>query len=106
MQKIRKGDKVIVIAGRDKGKQSVVISRTSDDYLLLEGVNVVKKHQKPNPSKGVLGGVVEKVMPIHRSNVSLFNSETGKADRVGIQVSGQGIRVRVYKSTGQEVKVQ
>lgn len=102
MNKIRKGDEVVVLAGKDKNKRGVVIARVSDDQLLVEGINVVKKHQKPNPMKGEVGGVVDKVMPIHQSNVSLFDKETGKPSRVAIQVV-DGKRVRVLKATGAQL---
>jgi len=105
MNKIRTGDQVIVIAGRDKGKRGVVSSRKDDSHVLVEGVNLVKKHTKPNPMKGVSGGIVEKTMPIHQSNVAIFNAVTGKADRVGIKSLSDGKRVRVYKSSGEEIKV-
>jgi large subunit ribosomal protein L24 len=84
MNKIRKGDEVIVLAGRDKGKRGKVALRKDDSHVLVEGVNLVKKHTKPNPMKGTTGGIVEKSMPIHQSNVAIFNTVTGKADRVGI----------------------
>lgn len=102
MNKIRKGDEVVVLAGKDKNKRGVVIARVSEDKLLVEGINVVKKHQKPNPMKGEVGGVVDKVMPIHQSNVSLFDKETGKPSRVAIQVV-DGKRVRVLKATGAQL---
>jgi len=102
MNKIRKGDEVVVLAGKDKNKRGVVIARVSDDQLLVEGINVVKKHQKPNPMKGEVGGVVDKVMPIHQSNVSLFDKETGKPSRVAVQVV-DGKRVRVLKATGAQL---
>ena len=105
MNKIRKGDEVIVLAGRDKGKRGKVTLRKDDSYLLLDGINLVKKHTKPNPLKGTVGGIVEKAMPIHQSNVAIFNSATGKADRVGIKMSADGRRVRVFKSSGEEIKV-
>lgn len=105
MNKIRTGDQIIVIAGRDKGKRGVVSSRKDDSHVLVDGVNLVKKHTKPNPMKGVSGGIVEKTMPIHQSNVAIFNVTTGKADRVGIKSLGDGKRVRVYKSSGEEIKV-
>ena len=105
MNKIRKGDEVIVLAGRDKGKRGKVTLRKDDSYLLLDGINLVKKHTKPNPLKGTIGGIVEKAMPIHQSNVAIFNSATGKADRVGIKMSADGKRVRVFKSSGEEIKV-
>jgi len=105
MNKIRKGDEVIVIAGRDKGKRGKISLRKDDSHVMVEGVNVVKKHSKPNPMKGVTGGIVEKTMPIHQSNVAIFNVATGKADRVGIKMLADGKRVRVYKSSGEEIKV-
>jgi large subunit ribosomal protein L24 len=104
MNKIRKGDEVIVIAGRDKGKRGKVLERKDDDRLVVEGINLAKKHTKPNPMKGTTGGIVEKAMPIHQSNVAIFNSATGKADRVGIKVDGDK-RTRVFKSSGEEIKV-
>ena len=104
MNKIRKGDEVIVIAGRDKGKRGKVILRKDDDHVVVEGINQVKKHTKPNPMKGSTGGIVDKVMPIHQSNVAIFNPATGKADRVGIKVDGNK-RSRVFKSSGEEIKV-
>ena len=105
MNKIRKGDQVIVLTGRDKGKRGTVSLRKDDAHLVVDGVNLVKKHAKPNPLKGVVGGIVEKTMPIHQSNVAIFNAATGKADRVGIKMLADGKRVRVYKSSGEEIKV-
>jgi large subunit ribosomal protein L24 len=105
MNKIRKGDDVIVLAGRDKGKRGKVTLRKDDSHLVVEGVNLVKKHAKPNPMKGVAGGIVEKTMPIHQSNVAIFNATSGKADRVGIKLQADGKRVRVFKSSGEEIKV-
>ncbi|MEJ8824401.1 50S ribosomal protein L24 [Variovorax humicola] len=104
MNKIRKGDQVIVLAGRDKGKRGTVSLRKDDSHLIVDGINIVKKHAKPNPLKGAAGGIVEKTMPIHQSNVAIFNAATGKADRVGIKIT-DGKRVRVYKSSGEEIKV-
>ncbi len=105
MNKIRKGDEIIVIAGRDKGKRGKIALRKDDSYVVVDGVNLVKKHTKPNPMKGTTGGIVEKTMPLHQSNVAIFNAATGKADRVGIKQLADGKRVRVYKSTGEEIKV-
>jgi large subunit ribosomal protein L24 len=105
MNKIRKGDEVIVIAGRDKGKRGKVVLRANEERLVVEGVNLVKKHAKPNPMKGVAGGIVEKSMSIHQSNVAIFNAVTGKADRVGVKELADGKKVRVYKSSGEEIKV-
>ena len=103
MNKIRKGDQVIVIAGRDKGKRGVSL-RKDDSHIVVDGVNLVKKHTKPNPMKGEAGGIVEKTMPMHQSNVAIFNATSGKADRVGIKLLADGKRVRVYKSSGEEIK--
>ncbi len=105
MNKIRKGDDVIVLTGRDKGKRGKVALRKDDSHVVVDGINMVKKHTKPNPMKGEAGGIVEKTMPIHQSNVAIFNAATGKADRVGIKMSADGKRVRVYKSSGEEIKV-
>jgi large subunit ribosomal protein L24 len=105
MRKIKKGDKVVVITGKDKGRQGTVTAVLDDGHLLVEGVNVVKKHQKGNPNAGVAGGIVEKEMPIDQSNVMLFNPATGKGDRVGFKTIGEGEnrkKVRVFKSN-QEV---
>ncbi|WP_309625346.1 50S ribosomal protein L24 [Methylibium sp.] len=104
MNKIRKGDQVIVLTGRDKGKRGSVASRVDADHLLVEGVNIVKKHLKPNPLKGATGGIVDKTMPIHQSNVAIYNAATGKADRVGIKLLDDGKKVRVFKSSGEQLK--
>ena len=104
MNKIRKGDQVIVTTGRDKGKRGTVAERVNEQLLIVEGINVVKKHVKPNPMKGTTGGVIDKTMPIQQSNVALFNPATGKADRVGIKILADGKKVRVFKSSGEEVK--
>lgn len=103
MNKIRKGDGVIVITGKDKGKRGVVLQRVDEERLLIEGINRVKKHTKPNPMKGQQGGIVEKEMPIHISNVALFNAATQKADRVGFKSLDDGRKVRVFKSNGEVV---
>ena len=104
MNKIRKGDQVIVLTGRDKGKRGTVTLRVDDDHVVVEGINMVKKHVKPNPMKGATGGVIDKTMPIHQSNVAIFNAATGKADRVGAKILADGKKVRVYKSSGEEIK--
>ena len=104
MNKIRKGDEVIVIAGRDKGKRGKVTERVDADHLAIEGVNVAKKHVRPNPLKGTTGGIVDKTMPIHQSNVAIYNPASGKADRVGIKLLADGKKVRVYKSSGEQIK--
>lgn len=105
MNKIRKGDQVIVLAGRDKGKRGTVAQRVDADHVVVDGVNLVKKHVKPNPMKGTTGGVIDKTMPIHQSNVAIWNPATGKADRVGVKLLDGGKKVRVYKSSGEEIKV-
>jgi large subunit ribosomal protein L24 len=105
MQRIRKGDEVIVITGRDKGKRGTVLRRVGAEHVVVEGVNRVKKHQRPNPMKGVTGGIVDKDMPIHLSNVALFNPQTQKADRVGFKRLADGRKVRVFKSNGEQVEV-
>ena len=103
MEKIRKGDDIIVIAGRDKGKRGTVLKIVDARHLVVEGVNRVKKHQRPNPMKGVTGGIADKDMPIDISNVALFNPQTKKADRVGFKVMEGGRKVRVFKSNGEMV---
>ena len=114
MKKIRKGDQVIVLTGRDKGRKGTVLSRVDDARLIVEGVNVVKKHVKPNPMKGITGGVIDKTLSIHQSNVAIFNAATGKADRVGIKLLSDDEKkkrktkdngVRVFRSNGAEIKV-
>ena len=103
MEKIRKGDQVVVIAGKDKGKRGTVARRVDSERVVVEGVNRVKKHVKPNPVKGVVGGVIDKDMPMHVSNIALFNPKTQKADRVGFKVLEDGSKVRVFKSNGETV---
>ena len=103
MEKIRKGDQVVVIAGKDKGKRGTVTHRVDAEHVVVEGINRVKKHVKPNPVKGVVGGVIDKEMPLHISNVSLYNPATKKADRVGFKFLEDGKKVRVFKSNGEVV---
>jgi large subunit ribosomal protein L24 len=103
MQRIKKGDEVIVIAGRDKGKRGTVLRRVDDEHVVVEGVNRAKKHQRPNPMKNVTGGIVDKDMPVNVSNVALFNPATKKGDRVGFKVLADGRKVRVFKSNGEQV---
>jgi large subunit ribosomal protein L24 len=103
MNRIKKGDEVVVISGRDKGKRGAVLRRVDDQHLVVEGVNRVKKHTRPNPMKGITGGIVDKDLPIHISNVALFNPATQKADRVGIKSLEGGRKVRVFKSNGEQV---
>lgn len=104
MKKILKGDDVIVIAGRDKGKRGTVSSIVSDRRILIDGINVVKKHQKANPNAGINGGIINKEMPIHISNIALYNSEIGKHDRVAIKTI-DGKKMRVFKSTNNPVSI-
>ena len=103
--KIRRDDEVVVIAGKDKGRRGKVLQVRPDNRVLVSGVNLIKKHMKPNPTLGKQGGIVEKEAPLHISNVALFNPENDKADRVGFRVSEDGTKVWVFKSTGKEVGV-
>ncbi|MDP3540220.1 MAG: 50S ribosomal protein L24 [Azonexus sp.] len=103
MDKIKKGDEVVVITGKDKGKRGSVLRRVGDEHVIVEGVNRAKKHVKPNPVKGVAGGIVDKDMPIHLSNIALFNAATKKADRVSFKQLDDGRKVRVFKSNGELV---
>ena len=114
MERIRKGDEVVVIAGKDKGKRGTVLRRVDTDHVVVEGVNRTKKHQRPNPMKGITGGVIDKTLSIHQSNVAIFNAATGKADRVGIKLLSADEQksrktrdngVRVFRSSGAEIKV-
>ena len=105
MQKIKKGDEVIVITGRDKGRRGTVLNVQENGRVLIEGVNVAKKHQKPNPNSGVQGGIIEKEMPIDRSNIKLFNPITEKGDRIGVKALEDGRRVRFFKSNNEVVDV-
>jgi large subunit ribosomal protein L24 len=103
MEKIRKGDDGIVTTGKDKGKRGTVLRIVDARHLVVEGVNRVKKHQRPNPMKGLTGGIVDKDMPIDISNVALYNPQTKKADRIGFKLMQDGRRVRVFKSNGEMV---
>ena len=105
MDKIRKGDEVVVVTGKSKGKRGSVVLRVDPEHVVVEGVNRAKKHVKPNPVRGVVGGIVEKDMPIHISNIALWNSKAGKADGVAIKVLEDGRKVRVFKSNGEQVEV-
>ena len=102
MQRIRKGDEVVVIAGKDKGKRGVVLARIDERHITVEGINQVKKHVRPNPMKGVTGGIVDRTMPIDQSNVMLFNPATGKGERIGFK-EVDGKTLRVFKSSGAPV---
>jgi large subunit ribosomal protein L24 len=104
MSKILKGDQVIVNTGKDKGKRGVVSRVLENNLVLVEGINLAKKHEKPNPMKGVAGGIVSKEMPIQVSNIALFNAATEKADRVSYKVLKDGRKIRVYKSNGEAVE--
>ena len=105
LRKIRKGDEIIVTTGRDKGKRGTVVRVLPDSKLVIEGINVVKKHMRPNPQQGTSGGIVTKEMPIHASNVAVFNPVTGKADRVGVRALEDGRKVRFFKSNGEVVDI-
>ncbi len=105
ISKIRKGDEVIVTTGKDKGRQGTVLRVYDDERVLVENINVVKKHQKPNPNAGVGGGIIEKEMPLHMSNVMLYNPITKKGDRVGIRTLEDGRKVRYFKSNDEVVDV-
>lgn len=103
MNKLRKGDEVVVITGKDKGKRGVISARVTESLILVDGINQVKKHQKPNPMQNDAGGIVSKTMPIQQSNVAIYNAKTGKADRVGIKTLEAGDKVRVFRSTGDQI---
>ncbi len=105
MNKIRKGDEVVVIAGKDKGRRGSVLKVLEADRILVENVNMAKKHQRPNPNAGVTGGIVEKEMPLHISNVMLYNPVTKKGDRVGLRKLEDGRKVRFFKSNNEVVDV-
>lgn len=105
MKKIKKGDDVIVITGRDKGKRGTVLRLTADNQVVVEGINKVKKHERPNPMKNTQGGIIDKEMPLHVSNVALFNPVTKKADRAGVKSLEGGKRVRFFKSNGEVIDV-
>ena len=104
MKRIRKGDEVVVLSGRDKGKRGTVLRRIDAEHVVVEGVNRVKKHQRPNPMKGEQGGIVDNDLPIHVSNIALFNPQTQKADRAGVKVLEDGRKVRVFKGNGEQVE--
>ncbi len=105
MRKIRKGDGVVVTTGKDRGKRGTVLRIVDAEHVVVDGANRVKKHQRPNPMKGVTGGIIDKDMPVHISNVALFNPVTKKADRIGIRVLEDGRRVRFFKSNGEVIDV-
>jgi large subunit ribosomal protein L24 len=105
MAKIKRDDEVIVLTGKDKGKRGTVRTVLDDDRVIVSGVNMMKKHTKPNPQMGITGGIVEKEAPIQVSNIAIFNPATSKADRVGYQVMDGGKKVRIYKSSGEQIDV-
>lgn len=102
MNRIRKGDQVVVIAGADKGKKGEVV-RVAGDKIVVQNINIIKRHTKPNPQAGVAGGIVEREAPIHISNVMLFNQATGKGERIGFKVLEDGRKVRVFRSSGEAI---
>ena len=106
MKKIRKGDKVMVLTGRDKGKQGTVLRVLEDSRVLVESVNMIKRHTKPNPNKGVTGGIIDREASIHISNVALYNPATGKGERVGMRTMQDGSKVRVFKKSGEVADVK
>lgn len=103
MQKIRKDDEVIVLAGKDKGKRGAVTRVLDNDRVFVSGVNVIKRHTKGNPQMGQPGGIIEKEAPIHISNVAIYNDKAGKGDRVGVKTLDDGRKVRVFRSSGEEI---
>ncbi|MEN8177335.1 MAG: 50S ribosomal protein L24 [Pseudomonadota bacterium] len=103
--KIKKGDEIVVLAGKDKDKRGTVIKMVGDDRVVVENINMAKKHTKPNPNKGEPGGILDKEMPMHISNIALFNPATGKADRAGFKILEDGKKVRVFKSNGEVVDI-
>ncbi|MEO1888323.1 MAG: 50S ribosomal protein L24 [Cycloclasticus sp.] len=103
MNKIKKGDEVIVLTGKDKGKRGVILTVVTAEKVIVEGVNTVKKHQKPNPNKGIEGGIVEKQMPINISNIAIYNAQSKKADRVGFKILDDGKKVRFFKSNNEVI---
>jgi large subunit ribosomal protein L24 len=105
MRKIKTGDQVVVTAGKDKGKQGTVVRVIGDERVVVENINMVKRHTKGNPSRGEAGGILDKEMPLHISNVAIFNPVTGKGDRVGIKTLEDGKKVRFFKSNGEVVDI-
>ena len=100
MQKLKKGDDVIVITGKDKGKRGSIIRIDGPDYVIVQGVNSVKKHQKPNPTDGSVGGIIDREMPIHISNIAIYNFTTKKPDRVSFKINDENEKIRIFKSSG------
>ena len=104
MNKIKRGDEVLVITGKDKGKKGIVSSMTVGERVVVDGINLSKKHQKPNPNKNEPGGITNKAMPIHISNLAIVNPQTGKKDKVKIKVHDEGRKVRIFRSSGEEIQ--
>ena len=105
MNKIRKGDEVVVITGKDKGRRGTVLRVFDDERVLIEGINIAKKHQKPNPNMGIQGGIIDREMPLDISNVLVFNPKSKKGDRVGIRVNDDGTKGRIFRSSGETVDI-
>ncbi len=104
MRKLKKNDDVIIIAGKDKGKRGAILKIVDTDHAIVQGVNSVKKHQKPNPANGSIGGIIDKEMPIHISNIAIYNFALKKSDRVGFKIDNNNNKIRVYMSTGEVIK--
>ncbi len=104
MQKLKKGDDVIIITGKDKGKRGAILSVSDQSHVLVQGVNLVKKHMKPDPSKGITGGIVAREMPIHTSNVAIYNFISKKADRIGFKIDSEQKKIRIFRSNGELVE--
>ena len=104
MKKLRKGDDVIIIAGKDKGKRGTIISVKDEDHVVVQGINSVKKHQKPNPASGSVGGIISREMPIHISNVAIYNFTLQKADRIGFKLDADNNKKRIFRSNGQLIE--
>ncbi len=104
MRKLRKGDDVIILSGKDKGKIGSILNFLNYDYVLIQGINIVKKHQKPNPANGNAGGIINKEVPIHISNIAIYNYNLKKSDRVGFKTDVDKSKVRIYKSTGEVIE--
>ena len=105
MRKIKKGDNVIIISGKDKGKIGSVLRFTNSDRVIVQGINMIKKHEKPNPNRGITGGIIEKESPLHISNIAIYNFSTKKADRIIFEVDDNKNKNRIYKSTGDKVEI-
>ena len=104
MKKLRKGDDVIIIAGKDKGKRGTIISVKDEEHVVVQGINSVKKHQKPNPTSGSVGGILSREMPIHISNVAIYNFTLQKADRIGFRLDADNNKTRIFRSNGQLIE--